>query len=248
MRMPRYLAVKQGITEALSAGRWQHGERIPSEPLLARRYGVSIGTVRRAVGELVAENVLVRAQGSGTYVASHTGDYMLNVFFRIADRSGRKELPRTEVLAFDVVAADAHAARALRLRQGARIYRVRALLWTRGRPLIVDDMRIPVRLFPGLGAETLSTRSGTVFGLFQSRFGVTVVRTSEYIDATSADEEVGRLLGIGAGAPVLRIERTAYTYQDQPVETRVRHVNSAAHGYVSVLGRQQAQPAPRRLR
>lgn len=238
MPNPRYLAVKQGITDALSAGRWQHGERIPSEPLLAKRYGVSIGTVRRAVGELVAEHVLVRTQGSGTYVASHTRDYMLNVFFRIADRSGRKELPRTEILAFDVVAADAAAARALRLRRGARIYRVRALLWTRGRPLIVDDMRIPLRLFPDLTADTLSMRSGTVFGLFQSRFGVTVVRTSEYIDAASAGADVARLLGVKPGSPVLRIERTAYTYKDQPVETRVRHVDSTAHGYVSVLGRQ----------
>ncbi len=103
----------------LPKGRWKHGQAIPSEAALAGRFGVSVGTVRRAVGELAAENVLVRRQGSGTYVASHTRDYMLSVFFWIVDVKDRKELPRAEVLSYRRGRADARTAERLHLRPGA---------------------------------------------------------------------------------------------------------------------------------
>jgi GntR family transcriptional regulator len=110
-----YADVKRRLIGALSEGRWKHGEAIPSEEALARRYKVSVGTVRRAVSELVTENVLVRRQGSGTYVASHTRDYMLSVFFWIVDEKGGKELPRAEVLSYGEARADAGTAARLRL-------------------------------------------------------------------------------------------------------------------------------------
>ena len=75
-----YKRVKYAITELLRQNKWRHNQAIPSEPILAARYLVSIGTIRRAINELVAENILVREQGRGTFVVSHTPDYMLNVF------------------------------------------------------------------------------------------------------------------------------------------------------------------------
>jgi GntR family transcriptional regulator len=232
-----YATVKQGITEALGAGRWRHGQRIPSEPQLARRFGVSVGTVRRAVGELVAENILVREQGRGTFVVSHTRDYMLNVFFRIVDRRGRKELPQGSVLAFARAKADRETARLLRIAPGAAVFRIETLLRLHGRPAIIDDIRLPVRLFPDLTETVFAGRPGTIFGLFQARYGLTVVRTEDYVTATLADERRAALLALAPGAPLLHLRRTAFTYRDRPVETRVRYVSCARHGYFNVLGK-----------
>jgi len=229
--------VKRRIIGSLSEGRWKHGEAIPSEEALARRYKVSIGTVRHAVSELVAENVLVRRQGSGTYVASHTRDYMLSVFFWIVDEKGRKELPRVEVLSYRRARADAGTAARLGLQRGAPVIRVRALQRIGGRPMMVDDIRMPQALFPALDEPTFRGREGTVYGFFQERFGITVVRVVERLQARAASAAVGAALGLAAGAPVLRIERTAYTYGDAPVETRVRYVNTARLAYLSQLGR-----------
>ena len=229
--------VKRRIIGSLSEGRWKHGEAIPSEQALARRFKVSVGTVRRAVSELVAENVLVRRQGSGTYVASHTRDYMLSVFFWIVDEKGRKELPRVEVLSFRDARADAATAAQLRLQAGSAVIRVRALQRIGGRPMMVDDIRMPKALFPALSEPAFRSREGTIYGFFQERFGITVVRVVERLQARPAVARVAAALGVPRGAPVLRIERTAYTYGDAPVETRVRYVNTARLAYLSQLGR-----------
>ena len=69
--VPLYVQIKRLLTQGLQAGEWKPGEAIPSEMELARRYGVSQGTVRKAIDELAAENLVVRRQGRGTFVATH---------------------------------------------------------------------------------------------------------------------------------------------------------------------------------
>lgn len=234
---PLYHKVKQQITEELRAGRWKHGQAIPSEPLLARRFGASVGTIRRAVDELVAEHVLDRQQGRGTFVASHTKDYMLNVFFQIVDLEGRKELPSSRLLAFGRARADATTARRLGIQRGDPIYRIDALLELAGKPAIVERLRLPAVLFPGLTGQMFHERDSTIYGLFQARFGVTVVRIEESLSSVLADERVCALLGAAAPAPVLRIDRTAYGYGERPVDLRVRYVSTARHRYLCHLGK-----------
>jgi len=236
-RAPAYRVVKQQMTEALREGRWKHGQRIPSEPLLARRHGVSVATIRKAVGELVAENILVREQGRGTFVLSHTRDYMLNVFFRIVGRDGSKALPTTTLLGMRRGRADTETARLLRLKPRAAVLDIETLLALRGQPTILDRMRLPAALFPDLGESLFARRDGTVYGFFQARYGLTVVRTEEFITAVNAGVREAALLGVKPGTALLRIVRTAYTYKDQPVDTRVRLVACGAHGYLSTLGR-----------
>lgn len=231
-----YKGLKRHITDALRLGKWKHGQKIASEPQLAARYGVSVGTVRKAIGELVAENILVREQGRGTFVVSHTPDYMLNAFFRIVDRSGHKELPSMSMLAMKRARADRETARALRLEPRASVIEIETLLSLQGAPTILDRMRLPPGLFPEMSERVFATRDGTVYGMFQQRFGITVVRTEEFITAVAADERQSRLLLVERGAPLLNIHRTAFTYKDVPVDYRVRVVNSTQVGYLSVLG------------
>src|SRR5512141_1096298 len=68
---PLYQQIKGLILQSLEAGEWKPGEAIPSEIELAARFRVSQGTVRKAIDELAAENVVVRRQGKGTFVATH---------------------------------------------------------------------------------------------------------------------------------------------------------------------------------
>jgi GntR family transcriptional regulator len=231
-----YRSVKQQITEALGSGKWKHGQRIASEPQLAARFGVSVGTVRKAIGELEAENILVREQGRGTFVVSHTRDYMLNVFFRIVDADGHKELPTVSLIGMKRGRADRSTAALLSLAPRAPVIDIEALLSLKGRPTIFDRIRLPAQRFGELGEHLFARRTGTIYGLFQERFGITVVRADERITAVAAGEREARLLGVARGAPLLRIQRVAYTYKDVPVDARVRLVDSSRHGYLSVLG------------
>lgn len=235
--VPLYRQVKQQLTDALREGRWKHGQRIASEPVLARRHGVSVGTIRKAVGELVAENILVREQGRGTFVRSHSRDYMLNVFFRIVGRDGSKALPAVQLLAMKRTRADQATARQLRLKPRAPVIDVETLHELGGRPVILDRMRVSAQMFPQLDAQSFSRREGTVYGYFQDRFGITVVRAEEFITPVLADARSAALLQVPVGEPLLRIERVSYTYKDVPVDARERLVSCAAHGYLSTLGK-----------
>src|SRR5579863_7965391 len=96
----RYKEVKGAILMALSAGEWKGGECIPSEKRLAERFGVSIGTLRKAIDELCAENILIRHQGLGTFVAMHQRDRHFFRFFRIVRNDGDKTYPTVSLVNF----------------------------------------------------------------------------------------------------------------------------------------------------
>lgn len=236
-RVPRYRAIKLALAAALQEGKWRHGQPIPSEPLLARRFDASIGTVRRAVDELVAENILVREQGRGTFVKSHTSDYMLDAFFQLVDRDGGKELPQVKLLSFREARSDKDTAARLQIARGGAVFDVRHLLVLDRRPTVYDEIRLSTARFPGLDPVELSQRETSLYGFLQRRFGVVVVRVVEHLEAIAAGAEVARILEVAVGSPLLKILRTSHGERDEPIDTRVRYVRTERRRYESVLGR-----------
>jgi GntR family transcriptional regulator len=232
---PLYREVKRQMMEALASGEWKPGDAIPPERRLAERYGVSIGTVRRAIDELVAENMLIRQQGRGTFVASHNRDRLLFYFFHVVPQDGAKEYPVVRLLSFAKAKADKLAGETLQIAIGDPIYRIRNLLSLSGDPVIVDDITVSSARFPGMAERAFRDRPGTVYNLYQDAFGISVVRTVERLRATSVDHEIAALLHVAPGAPLLQIRRVALTYSDVPVELRISHVNTARHEYWSEL-------------
>src|SRR6476469_569771 len=121
---PLYKEVKARLTRGLAAGDWKPGEAIPSESRLAERFGVSIGTIRKAIDDLVAERILLRQQGRGTFVATHSEDRTLFYFFHIVGKDGSRELPVTDLLSFRRAKATATEEEKLRLGRGAAVFRI----------------------------------------------------------------------------------------------------------------------------
>lgn len=234
---PLYKEAKRVLTQSLAQGEWRPGEALPSEPKLAQRYGVSIGTLRKAIDELVAEGVVVRRQGSGTYVAQHGATRLMFHFFHVVPREGDKQYPQTRTLAFRRGRAEAAEAARLGIPAGEPVLRVRNLLSLAGKPVILDDLVLPQRLFPDLSEKILTARDNTIYHLYQTRYGINVLRTSERIRATLADADAARLLGVRKGAPLLEIDRIAYTYHSAPVELRRSLVDTAEHEYFSDIGK-----------
>jgi GntR family transcriptional regulator len=234
---PLYKEIKRQMMAALTAGEWKPGEAIPAERRLSERYGISIGTVRKAIDELVAENILIRQQGRGTFVASHTRDRLLFYFFHIVPDSGEKVYPDVQFLSFAKAKADRAAAEKLGLAVGDPVFRIRNRLRLAGTPIIVDDITVPAARFAGLTEARVRDRPSTIYNLYQEAFGISVVRTNERLRATLADAEFAALLEVARGAPLLQIRRVAQTYNDVPVEFRVSLVNTAHHEYWAEIGR-----------
>jgi GntR family transcriptional regulator len=238
---PLYKEVKLRLTRGLAAGEWKAGEAIPSESRLAQRFGVSIGTVRKAIDELVAERILLRQQGRGTFVATHTEDRTLFYFFHLVGKDGSRELPVTELLSFRRVRANATEAERLGLQAGAPLYRIQNLLKLSGKPVVFDEIAVSADRFSDLTQEVFGGRVGTIYGLYQERYGVTVTRISERLSAANAPSQAASLLELKDSTPALAIRRVAYTYDDAPVEYRVSWVNTQRHEYLSDLWRSEAR-------
>ena len=238
---PLYQQVKTLMTRSLQQGEWQPGALIPSEKDLAARFKVSQGTVRKSIDELAAENLLVRRQGKGTFVATHAEEKVQFRFLRLmpdcADLAEHAEPGAMERRFIDCrrLRAPAELARALQLRASDAAIQVRRLLSFRGAPVVLDDIWLPAALFKGLTAERLSGYRGPMYALFESEFGVRMIRAEEKIRAVAADAAAAALLDLAPGAPLLSVERLAMTYGDKPVELRRGLYSTAAHYYRNEL-------------
>ena len=234
---PLYEQVRAKLIEGISAGRWRPGEAIPSEGSLANTYGVAIGTIRKAVDALVAEQVLDRQQGKGTFVTQHDESRRLFHFFHVVADDGRQSYPEVRTLAFTRDRADAAAGRALAIAPHEKVIRIRNLLAIEGVPRIVDDITLPAALFPGLTEKIFLARGNTIYHLYQSRYGINVLRTDERLRAVLAGVEEARLLRVDTGAPLLEIRRIALTFRDRPVELRISRVDTRDHDYHNTFGK-----------
>jgi len=236
--MPLYRTVKRALLREIESGQLPPGEALPSEAVLAGAFGVSVGTLRHAVDELVAEHILVRRQGRGTFVATHGADRFLFQFFHVERSDGLREVPQVELLAFERVRLDDdNAATALGLRPGDAVLQFDNRLVLQGRPVVHDRITLPAPLFKGLTEKRLRERPGTIYQLYQSEFGITVVRAQERARALGCDRGTARVLGLAPGTPVLQVRRSALTFGDKPVEYRVSTLHTAVHEYVHTLSR-----------
>ncbi len=235
--MPLFRAVKRGLLQAIESGQCPPGEALANETELAASFGVSIGTLRKAVDELVAEHILVRRQGRGTFVATHDQARFLFQFFHVERSDGLKDVPVVDLVDFRRGRAEEDAAQALEIRTGEPVIEIENRLLLQRRPVVHDRIVLPAVNFKGLTEKRFAERGGTIYQLYQSEFGITVVRAAERLRAVLADRSNARVLGVAEGTPLLQVHRVALTFGDKPVEYRVSAINTAHHDYVNLLSR-----------
>jgi len=218
---PLYVQIRELLERALEAGEWPPGTMIPSEIELASRFGVSPGTVRKAVGALAAANVLVRRQGKGTFVATHTEEKSSNFrFLRIRANDGHHEYPVSRLVDLRRGKASAESARLLAMKSGDGIFVLRRILEYGGTPAVLDEVTLPAALFVGLTRARYAAYPGSMYGFFETEFGVRMLRAEERLHAVAADRSSAELLRVAPGTPLLAVDRVSYTYGDRPVELR----------------------------
>ena len=217
---PLYRQIRGLITRSLESGEWGPGDIIPSESELAMRFGVSQGTVRKAIDEMAAENLLVRRQGKGTFVATHNDPRSYFRFLRLAANEGELPPLQSVPLACWRAKAGADVARILAIEPGAPIIIVRRLLRFGDEPAVFDEIYLPGELYPDLTLDVLKAGCMSLYGLFEARYGLRMIRADERLRAVSADRVSAELLQVAEGSPLLLVERVTYTYANKPVEWR----------------------------
>lgn len=235
---PLYQQIKDLILQSLQSGEWKPGEAIPSEMDLAARYRVSQGTVRKAIDELAAANLLIRRQGKGTFVSTHAEQQVQYRFLRLMPDQGDRQSEgpaERDIIECKRLRASAEVARALALRSGDSVLQARRVLSFGGTPTILEDLWLPGAPFKGLTAERLSQYHGPMYALFEIEFGVRMVRAEEWIRAVLPDAAQAALLKVSRTTPLLSVERIAYTYNDVPMELRRGLYLTDTHHYRNVL-------------
>ena len=232
---PLYQQIKGLLLRGLQSGEWKPGQAIPSELELAGRFKVSQGTVRKAIDELAAEHLLVRRQGKGTFVATHAEEQTQYRFLRLKADDGAAAPLQRRLLECRRMRAPSEVVRALDLKSGEHAVEVRRLLLADGSPVVLDDIWLPGPLFKGLTADKLAGYRGPMYRLFETEFGVRMIRAVEKIRAVAAASEDAALLAVPAGSPLLCVERLSFTYGDRPVELRRGLYHTAAHHYRNEL-------------
>ncbi|THF56566.1 GntR family transcriptional regulator [Pseudothauera rhizosphaerae] len=232
---PLYRQIKTLILQALEAGEWRPGQAIPSEQELAARFSVSQGTVRKAIDEMAAENLLIRKQGKGTFVASHNDPRSFFRFLRLVPMDGDISHPQSIPLDCWKAKAGQEASRMLGIELGAPIIILRRLLRFAMKPVVIDEIYLPGEIFQGLSMETLQDWNGSLYSLFETRFGLRMIRAQERIRAVGADRSTAEALKVAEGTPLLSVERVTYTYGDKPVEWRRGLYLTAEHFYLNEL-------------
>ena len=233
---PLYKQIKELLLDGLRGGEWRPGDAIPSEIELAALYRVSQGTVRKAIDELAADNLLVRRQGKGTFVASHGEPRVRFRFLRLAPDAGGPVAAERKLLDFRRARASAETARLLELRTGDSMIVLTRLLLFSGDPVVVEEVWLPAGLFRGLTAAAITEHKGALYNLFETQYGTRMVRAEEKLKARSADAETAKLLAVEPGHALLEVERLSYTYGDRPVEWRRGLYKTDRHFYRSELG------------
>jgi GntR family transcriptional regulator len=232
---PLYLKIKDLITKRIADGDWGPGTMLPSELKLAEELDVSAGTVRKALNELTAENLLQRRQGKGTFVASHSPHRSLFHFFKMETPDGERAPATSQLLSSTKRRANKNECEKLELTSQSWVLEINRIRTLGGAPCILERIIVPAKLFPNLVEPEVGELPNELYTVYEKRYGITIYRAQEKLRAKAATENQAELLNLEAGAPVLEIDRVALTLKGQPVEWRVSLSDTRHCHYASEL-------------
>jgi GntR family transcriptional regulator len=232
---PLHERLKRAVSEEILMGRWPPGSVLPGEVALARQYGVAVGTVRRALADLVAEGLLVRRPRIGTVVTGRTPEHSLRFFFqyfRLHGADGSLKRSRAVPLALTESPAGVEDAQRLGIGAGEALLRLFRLRVVDGLPVMTDLYRVAAARLAGF-PRSLEAVPELLFRHLLETYGIRIAAVREELRAEPATAEDRRLLGLPDPAAVLVIEATAFDQAGCPVLLATQRASTAAHRYVN---------------
>lgn len=226
---PLYSQVRDLIADQISSGQWGPGAALPNENTLAQRFGVSIGTIRRAVEGLEEMGIVLRRQGRGTFVS---GGGVPTLPERLRNVRGESTDIRRRLLRVHRRKIDAHEASRLSVDANANVLEI-------SMTALIADVQIGfersiVSADLTRHCEVSFERGRDIYGALAEE-GIFVVRAEDLISATAAQFDDETDLGVAKGQPLLKIVRRAFAVNDRPVELRTARYLATAVTYLHAM-------------
>jgi len=211
---PVYKRIQSSIQQSIEEGKFKPGDLIWSERELARKHGVSLMTARNALSALEQQGFVERRHGSGTFVSIPKIDY--NELLSTTELMGARGVSvRSRVLCAKAIEDQPEIAAHLGLPGNAPLVKLERVRQVKHEAIALEASYLAADKYGDLTARPLE--AGSLFTTLENKYGVQIAYSDEEIDATRSDRRVAKLLGIEAGAPVLRIRQTIYSTAGLPV-------------------------------
>lgn len=221
LRLPLYQRLRDAIAFQIARNVWRSGEPIPTEAELAATHRVAIGTVRKAIDVLVADGLVERQQGRGTFVRRPRFDRSLFRFFRHLGPDGSQAVPEGRILLREARPAPAAVREALGPDAGGEAIRLIRTRLLQGRPILSEEIWLPAARFAPLLETPLTEIGDLLYPAYERLCGEIVARAEETLTVGIADATDAERLGIAEGEPVVVIARLAFGFDARPIEWRV---------------------------
>lgn len=216
----RYGWLAASLRARITQGEWVPGTALPAEAALAREHGVALGTLRQALALLVAEGLLERRHGRGTFVRAGLGGASMLRFFRFRHGEELHAAPQSRILRRQVMLADTETAEALGLPAGASVLALQRLRSVDGQPCLLEQIWLPLPLFEPLAASDTTVWDDLLYPMFQRVCGVTIHRAEDQLSFGLLTAEQSALLQLEAGHPCVQVQRRAFDLAGRCVELR----------------------------
>lgn len=231
-------AVRAHVLKLIDAGLAPH-ERLPTERELAGTFGYNRLTIRRALDQLVADGVVYRIQGAGTFVQNRRIEKSIELTSFSEDMLERGMAPASQLLSLGVEPAGVTVGYALGLSPMHDVVRVRRVRSGDGEPICLEDVRISQDLVPGLVEEGLDS---SLYETLSARYGLQVENADEAIEATVLEPSQAELLGVPSFSPALRITRTSRDARGRAIEYAQSCYRGDKYSFqLTILRKQPAQ-------
>ena len=213
---PLHKQVYDTLIARLAEGYWKPAAALPSEFALAEELGVSQGTVRKALNQLVAESILIRRQGKGTYVSEHTQESSMFRFFRYREAGGENLIPITEVIDVQRRQATEREALKLNLKKELDVVELTRLRSINAKPAIFEKVLQPLEIFPDIDKERELPNS--LYTLYQEKYNISIVEVRDELKAVNLPSGIAEHLNLIANIPVLMTERASINIDGRVAE------------------------------
>lgn len=231
LRLPLYQRLRDEIAHQIARNVWRSGEPIPTEAELAATHRVAIGTVRKAIDVLVADGLVERQQGRGTFVRRPRFDRSLFRFFRHLGPDGNQVVPEGRILSREARTAPGVARAALALDARAETIQLVRIRVLQGRPILSEEIWLPAERFAPLLTASLSEIGDLLYPAYERLCNEIVARAEETLTVASATAADAECLGITEGSPVVVVERLAFGFDGRPIEWRLTRGAAADFRY-----------------
>ena len=231
----RYGWLAAGLRARITQGEWVPGTALPAEAALAKEHGVALGTLRQALALLVAEGLLERQHGRGTFVRAGLGGASMLRFFRFRQSDERSATPSSTILKRHIELAASDVADAFGLPAGASVLQLQRLRSISGQPCLLEQLTLPLPLFDALASSDTAAWDDLLYPMYQRVCNVSIYRAEDNVSFGLLSDQQAALLQLDAGHPCAQVQRRAFDMHGHCVELRTTLGDAFAFQYTAQI-------------